>query len=163
MNASLSTAATPTSIGGGLYQQVHNIGPLQGKSFTTQIVRPDTTGVLSQNAFTYPGCKVTAWEVSVATNAEVKAKLTIDALDEATPSNGFSPTTLAAAVTAGAATISTKPSGSATAIRKARAKSRDTPASTRKRWRGSTGAPEARAKAAKLTARWEDLEARKGS
>ena len=102
-----SFATTPTSVGGGLYQQVHNIGPLQGKSFTTQIVRPDTTGVLTQNAFTYPGCKITDWEVSVGTNEEVKAKLTIDALDEATPSNGFAATTLAAAVTAGATTIST--------------------------------------------------------
>jgi hypothetical protein len=55
--------------------------------------------VLTQEAFTYPGCKVTDWEVSVAQNAQVKLKLTIDALDEATPSNGFAATTLAAAVT----------------------------------------------------------------
>jgi hypothetical protein len=102
-----SFGTTPTSIGGGLFRQVHNIGSLQGKSFTTQIVRPDTTGVLTQNAFTYPGCKVTDWEVSVATNAEVKAKLTIDALDEATPSNGFAATTLSSAVTQGATSIST--------------------------------------------------------
>lgn len=100
-----SFSTTPTSIGGGLYQQVHNLGTLQGKSFTTQVVRPDTSGNL--NPFTYTGCKITGWEVSVATNAEVKAKLTIDALDEASASNGFAPTTLSSAVTQGATTIST--------------------------------------------------------
>jgi len=102
-----SYTTTPTSVGGGLYQQVHNIGTLQGKGFTTQIVRPDTSGVLTQNAFTYPGCKITDWEVSVDTNADVKAKLTIDALDEATPSNGFAATVLSSAVTQGATTIAT--------------------------------------------------------
>lgn len=102
-----SFSTTATSIGGGLYQQVHNTGTLQGKSFTTQIVRPDTTGVLTQNAFTYPGCKITDWEVGVAQNAQVKAKLTIDALDEATPSNGFAATTLSSAVTQGGTSITT--------------------------------------------------------
>jgi hypothetical protein len=63
--------------------------------------------VLAPQAFTYPGCKVTDWELSAAQNAEVKLKLTIDALDEATPSNAFAATTLAAAVTAGATSIQT--------------------------------------------------------
>jgi hypothetical protein len=110
-----SFTTTPVSIGGGLYQQVHNAGTLQGKSFTTQIMRPDTTGVLTQNAFTYPGCKITDWEVGVAQNAQVKAKLTIDALDEATPSNGFAATTLSSAVTQGASsivTVASVPAGS---------------------------------------------------
>jgi hypothetical protein len=40
-----SFGTTPTSIGGGLYQQIHNIGTLNGKSFTTQVV-----------ARTRPGC-----------------------------------------------------------------------------------------------------------
>ena len=49
-----SFTTTATSVGGGLYQQVHNLGSLNGKSFTTQVVKPDTTGVLTQEAFTYP-------------------------------------------------------------------------------------------------------------
>lgn len=102
-----SFTTTPTSIGGGLYQQVHNVGPLNGKSFTTQVVKPDTSGTLTQEAFTYPGCKITDWELSCAQNAQVKLKLTIDALDEATPSNAFAPTTLSAAAAANATTIST--------------------------------------------------------
>lgn len=102
-----SFTATATSLGGGKYQQVHNVGSLNGKSFTTQIVRPDTSGDLTQAAFTYTGCKISDWEFSVATSAQVKLKVGIDALDEALPSNNFATTTLAAAVTAGATSIST--------------------------------------------------------
>ena len=102
-----SFAATATTIGGGLYQQIHNVGSLQGKSFTTQVLRPDTTGVLGPQAFTYPGCKVTGWELTAQQQQQLKLKLTIDALDEATPSNGFASTTLSSASTAGASTLST--------------------------------------------------------
>ena len=42
-----SFTTTPVSLGGGLYRQVHNIGALAGKTFTSQIVKPDTTGVLA--------------------------------------------------------------------------------------------------------------------
>lgn len=102
-----SYSTTPTALGGGLFRQIHNTGPLAGKTFTTQIVKPDTTGVLAPQAFTYPGCKVTDWEISTTQNAEVKLKLTIDALDEATPSNGFSSTTVTVAVIAGATSLTT--------------------------------------------------------
>ncbi len=110
-----SFSATATSIGGGLFRQIHNPGPLQGKAFTTQIVKPDTTGVLGGAAYTYPGCKISGWELSVQTSQQVKVKLTIDALDEATPSNSFAATTFAAATTAGATsftTVATIPAGS---------------------------------------------------
>lgn len=100
-----SFSTTPTSIGGGLYRQIHNTGSLQGKSFTTQIVRPDTTGVLAQQAFTYPGCKITDWELSVASGGDLKSKINIDAIDEATPSNGFASTTLSASTAAAATSL----------------------------------------------------------
>lgn len=102
-----SFSTTPVSLGGGLFQQVHNTGTLQGKAFTMQVLKPDTTGVLAQNAFTYPGCKVTGWDLSVAAGQPVILKLNVDALDEATPQNAFAPTTLAAASIAGAVSIST--------------------------------------------------------
>jgi hypothetical protein len=102
-----SFTATATSIGGGLYQQIHNIGTLNGKSFTAQLVNPDTTGTLTQEAFTYPGCKITGWDLSVAAGAQAKLKLTIDALDEATASNGFAATTLSALASVVASSIST--------------------------------------------------------
>ena len=102
-----SYATTPTSLGGGIFQQIHNPGSLQGKAFTTQIVTPDTTGVLAQEAFTYPGCKVSAWELSVQQGQQLGVKLTIDALDEATPANIAANTTLSSASTVGAVSIST--------------------------------------------------------
>jgi hypothetical protein len=98
---------TPTSVGGGLYQQVHTLGTLNGRSFTTQIVRAATDGDLTTAAYTYPGCKITEWELSVAQGAQLKLKMTISARDEATPSNSFANTTLSAAVTVGATSIST--------------------------------------------------------
>ncbi|MCU1418731.1 MAG: hypothetical protein JWP32_2905 [Schumannella sp.] len=114
-----SFSTTPTSLGGGLFRQVHNVGSLQGKAFTTQIVKPDTSGVLAPEAFTYPGCKVVDWEISAQQNAEVKLKLSIDALDEATPANSFAPTTVSAATTAGATSFTsaaTIPAGTYVAI-----------------------------------------------
>lgn len=102
-----SFSTTPTSIGGGLFRQIHNLGSLQGKAFTTQVLRPDTGGVLTQEAFTYPGCKVTAWELDVKQASQLTAKLTLDALDEATPGNAAANTTLASAAVAAASTIST--------------------------------------------------------
>jgi hypothetical protein len=110
-----SFSATATSVGGGLYQQIHNIGSLAGKTLTTQIVKPDTTGVLGPEAFTYTGCKFLDWDLSVAQNAQVKLKLTVDALDVATPSNGFASTTLSALTAAGAVSftsVATIPAGS---------------------------------------------------
>jgi hypothetical protein len=101
-----SFSTTATSIGGGLYRQIHNTGSLQGKAFTMQIVNPDTTGVLTQQAFTYIGCKVTEWELSVAQGQQAKVKISVDALDEATPSNGFASTTLSAGTSAGATSLS---------------------------------------------------------
>jgi len=102
-----SYSTTPTSLGGGLYQQIHNTGSLQGKAFTTQIVKPDTTGVLAGEAFTYPGCKITEWELSVGQGTQAQIKLSIDALDEATSTNAITATTLAALSTAAATSIST--------------------------------------------------------
>lgn len=102
-----SFATTPTSLGGGVFQQIHNPGSLQGKAFTTQVVTPDTTGVLAQQAFTYPGCKVTGWELSVQQGQQVGVKLTIDALDEATPTNAFAATTLSVLSAVNAVSIST--------------------------------------------------------
>lgn len=102
-----STAMTPTSVGGGLYQQVHAPGSLNGRSFTLQVVRPATDGDLTTAAYTYTGCKITAWELSAATSAPLKVKTTIAARDEATTSNSFTNTTLAASVSVGAASIST--------------------------------------------------------
>lgn len=102
-----SYTAVATAIGGGLYRQVHNTGSLQGKAFTMQVVYPDTSGVLTQEAFTYTGCKITGWEFSVAQGQQAKLKATIDAIDQATPSNGAASTVLSSLTAAGATSLST--------------------------------------------------------
>jgi hypothetical protein len=102
-----SFSATATSLGGGIFQQFHNTGSLAGKAFTMQIIKPDTTGVLTQQAFTYPGCKITGWEISVQQGQQVMTKLNIDALDELTPQNAVASTTLSALSAIAATTIST--------------------------------------------------------
>lgn len=101
------TSMTPTSVGGGLYQQVHTLGTLNGRSFTTQVVRAATDGDLTTAAYTYPGCKITEWEFSVQMSQQLKLKLAVAARDEATPSNSFAATTLSAGSTAGAVSITT--------------------------------------------------------
>jgi len=101
-----SFSTTATSLGGGLFQQIHNTGSLQGKAFTTQIVKPDITGVLTQNAFTFPGCKITDWEISGQAENQLQVSLTIDANDEITPSNSFTATTLASGASAAATSVS---------------------------------------------------------
>ena len=101
-----SFSTTATSLGGGLFQQIHNTGSLQGKAFTTQIVKPDYTGVLTQNAYTHTGCKVTDWTISGQTEAQLKLDLTIDSMDQFTPSNSFAATTLASLASAAATTVS---------------------------------------------------------
>lgn len=101
------TGMTPTSLGGGLYQQIHTLGTLNGRSFTTQVVRAATDGDLTTAAYTYPGCKITEWEFSCAQGAQLKLKTTIAARDEATTSNSFTSTTLSASVAIGATSIST--------------------------------------------------------
>lgn len=105
------SSMTPTSVGGGLYQQIHTLGTLNGRSFTTQVVRAATDGDLTTAAYTYTGCKVTAWEFSCAQGAQLKLKTTITARDEATPSNSFTNTTVTGSVAIGAASITVAAAG----------------------------------------------------
>ena len=58
-----------------------------GKSFTAQIGKTDPNSG-STNAFNYPGCKVTEWDLAWADNANTMLTVTIDSWNEAegTPS-----------------------------------------------------------------------------
>jgi hypothetical protein len=62
---------------------VHQTGDLLGKSLTVQIGRPEPS-TQTVKAHTYQGCKVDAWEWSVADNEVAKFNLTMDGWDEAT-------------------------------------------------------------------------------
>lgn len=100
-----SYSTTATVLSGAAYQQIHNAGSLQGKSFTAQKGVADTTGYI--HPFTYPGSKLTAWELTAAQGGLVKCKLSIDSMDEVTESQAVTPTTLAASALVGATSIST--------------------------------------------------------
>jgi hypothetical protein len=84
MLGSFSTVATVKNV--TAYQQIHNPGSTQGKTFTLQVGNPDTTGVV--NPFTYPGCKITDWELTAAQHKQVSLKLSIDAMDEMVTTSG---------------------------------------------------------------------------
>lgn len=58
------------------------VGPLDGKSFTCQIGRGDVGGTV--RAFTYAGCKISKWDLSVAVDSSVLLKTTIDGISETT-------------------------------------------------------------------------------
>src|SRR5690242_1402022 len=65
------------------YKQIHTPGDLSGISFTAQIGKPEPdTGTVKP--FTYNGCKVTDWDITMADNANTICSFTIDAWDEDT-------------------------------------------------------------------------------
>ncbi len=114
LSHAFGSSPTPTAVG-SLYQQIHNWGSTFGKSFTAQVVKPSRFGTAAQDVFTYPGCKITDWTLTAIAGKQITNTFTIDAADEATPSNAFAPTTLSAATTAGAAsftTVASIPAGS---------------------------------------------------
>jgi len=78
-----STVVTPTVITGTSYKQVHQTGPLLGKSATFQIGRPEPS-TQTVKAHTIKGCKCTGWEWSVSDNEVAKMSLSLDGWDEAT-------------------------------------------------------------------------------
>jgi tail tube protein len=73
--------ATPTQIStSGVYKQIHQPGSLQGDSFCVQKGVPATNGTVEP--FTYVGCKVESWTLSVEVNQIAQLALTIDARNE---------------------------------------------------------------------------------
>lgn len=79
MIGSFTTVATQIGTTAA-WQQIHNTGSLQGKTFTAQKGAPSTDGTV--NPFTYPGCKIADWDLVAAMHKQVTLKLTIDAVDE---------------------------------------------------------------------------------
>jgi len=78
------------------YLQTHVSGDTVGESLTLQSGRPSVDGTI--NAFTYNGCKVTAWDLSVGTAALAKLALTFDGVDESISSTYVAPSYVPAAV-----------------------------------------------------------------
>jgi len=74
-----SYATTATLLAGSAYQQIHNSGSADGKTFTCQVGAPSIDGVV--NPKTLSGCKVNDWTLTAAPNGIVDLALTVDAMD----------------------------------------------------------------------------------
>ncbi|MCX3064204.1 phage tail tube protein [Streptomyces beihaiensis] len=79
----LASSATPTALTAPAYEQVHTPGDFRGLGLTVQVGRPEpATGTV--RPFTYSGCKIGQWELSVSDNAIPTLKVTFDGRDEDT-------------------------------------------------------------------------------
>ena len=61
------------------YQQIHNVGSADGKTFTLQKGVPSIDGTV--NPLTFSGCKVTDWELTASPNSIATLAVTVDAMD----------------------------------------------------------------------------------
>lgn len=75
------TLAAPTEVGAtGIYKSVHQPGAMAGYSFSLQKGVPATDATVEP--FTYVGCKIPSWELSVATGGLASLVLNMDARNE---------------------------------------------------------------------------------
>jgi len=80
--ASSDTGATPVQVGTtAAYESVLSTGPLFGLSSTIEIAKSEP-GSGDIYPFTYNGCKVTEWQLSITDGDEITLKLTFDAWNE---------------------------------------------------------------------------------
>jgi hypothetical protein len=81
-----SFGATATAQGASAaYLQTHAPGSLAGKTFTMQVGKPTSGGTVEP--FTYPGCKVTDWQLDCKLNEILKLTVGVDAWQELTTGN----------------------------------------------------------------------------
>lgn len=78
---------TPTKLETGskkLFEQVHKIGVSNpfAKSMTIQVGRPDVGGTV--NPFSYLGCKITEYKLTIDQGGEAMLSITVDGVDEKT-------------------------------------------------------------------------------
>ncbi|MGV4984513.1 phage tail tube protein [Streptomyces sp. NRAIS4] len=72
-----SSVTTPTTLTAPATEQVHTPGDFRGKGLTVQVGRPEpSSGTVKP--FTYSGCKVTQWELTVSDNGIPQLKVTFD-------------------------------------------------------------------------------------
>jgi tail tube protein len=73
-----SYTTTATVMTGSAYQQIHNLGSADGKTFTLQKGAPSIDGTV--NPLTLGGCKVMDWTLTSGPNAIASLALTVDAM-----------------------------------------------------------------------------------
>lgn len=73
-----------TTPGGGTISRLHTtkVGALDGKALTIQVGRPNIAGTV--DPFTYAGCKIQGWELTLETGGVLTLKLSIDGISEST-------------------------------------------------------------------------------
>lgn len=70
---------------GSIYTQTYTVGDLTGKSFTSQLGRPDVGGTV--RPFTYGGCKISKWQLAAKVGEIVTFGYDITARHEVTGSS----------------------------------------------------------------------------
>jgi hypothetical protein len=84
MTHMFGASQTPAVVPSGTlaFESYFTPGGLRGKSFSTQIGKPEpSTGTVQ--SFNYNGCKITDWEIAWADNANTLLTVTVDAFNEA--------------------------------------------------------------------------------
>jgi hypothetical protein len=90
-----SSTATTTLVSGTAYKQIHVPGGYVGLGLTAQVGRPEPSGTV--RPFTFAGCKIPKWELSLKDNATPKLKFTVDGKSESTATALATPTYLSGA------------------------------------------------------------------
>ena len=79
-----SSVTTPTLISGSAYKQVHTPVGLAGLGLTMQMGRPEPVSPYTVRPFTYEGCKIVKWELSLKDGGLCMLKLSVDGQEEST-------------------------------------------------------------------------------
>ncbi|WP_027930695.1 phage tail tube protein [Amycolatopsis thermoflava] len=79
-----SSVTTPTLVAASAYKQVHTPAGMAGLGLTMQVGRPEPVSPYTVRPFTYEGCKVTKWEISLKDGGLATLKLTVDGQAEST-------------------------------------------------------------------------------
>jgi len=74
--------ATPALLVTPAYKAIHQVGVTDGYGLTVQMGRPQTDGTVKP--FTYSGCKIVAWELTISAGGLHTLNLTIDGKDGVT-------------------------------------------------------------------------------
>lgn len=86
MIGSYDATATELGTSSGAYEQVHNTGSADGKSFTLQKGVPSIDGTV--NPLTLSGCKLLDWTLDSSPNSIATLSVTVDAMDVAKTGSG---------------------------------------------------------------------------
>lgn len=79
-----SSVSTTTLVSGSAYKQIHTPVGMAGLGLTMQVGRPEPVSPYTVRPFTYEGCKVSKWEISLKDGGLASLKLSVDGQQELT-------------------------------------------------------------------------------